>query len=353
MGAFTDRTGEKGINNQGIHMVVIDYKGCRDMTVKFEDGFVVEKVTYSNFSRGLVPNPNYKSSQVIDRTGEAIMHKASGQIMTIISYRNTKDIDVQFEDGTIVRHKSYDSFKKGIFRYHEDFSKRLGEQNVNNQGFGMKIIRYGSAHDIDIEFEDGYIVYNKLYKLFKEGAVLHPKYSRALAQLKVKSKVGDEVINSQGLHMKVIAYRTYRDIDVQFEDGYIAYNKCYEAFKFRRLQNPNYDMFGNLKNPGWIKVGCIFEDSNKFLVRVLSLDSYDCELQYQDGLRIIRSYKVVSGLKFCRSVGGDLKFCSFCYCKPCYKLNNVWYFTCTDKRGEVRILSVPEMLKEEGITPVF
>ena len=34
-------------------------------------------------------------------------------IATIITYRNYKDIDVQFEDKTIVCNRQYDAFKKG------------------------------------------------------------------------------------------------------------------------------------------------------------------------------------------------------------------------------------------------
>ena len=33
--------------------------------------------------------------------------------MIIIEYRNCNDIDIQFEDNTIIKHKSYNNFKKG------------------------------------------------------------------------------------------------------------------------------------------------------------------------------------------------------------------------------------------------
>lgn len=35
---------------------------------------------------------------------------------TIIAYRNVTDIDVQFEDGTVVEHRTYQSFKLGKIR---------------------------------------------------------------------------------------------------------------------------------------------------------------------------------------------------------------------------------------------
>ena len=49
----------------------------------------------------------------INRTGETNIAK-NEQTMTIIEYRNNNNnIDIQFEDNTIIKHKSYNNFKKG------------------------------------------------------------------------------------------------------------------------------------------------------------------------------------------------------------------------------------------------
>ena len=56
----------------------------------------------------------------IDRTGE-IRTANNGQIMTIINCRNSRDIDIKFEDGTIVKNKHYLAFLNGKI------------QNPNNQ----------------------------------------------------------------------------------------------------------------------------------------------------------------------------------------------------------------------------
>ncbi|MBP3707096.1 MAG: hypothetical protein J6J36_00565 [Clostridia bacterium] len=52
----------------------------------------------------------------IDRLGETKLNNQDLK-MTIIVYRNSSNIDVQFEDGTIAEHKSYDNFKKGKIRH--------------------------------------------------------------------------------------------------------------------------------------------------------------------------------------------------------------------------------------------
>ena len=40
----------------------------------------------------------------------------NGERMTIVRYGGARDIDVQFDDGTIVEHKQYDNFKKGSIK---------------------------------------------------------------------------------------------------------------------------------------------------------------------------------------------------------------------------------------------
>lgn len=44
---------------------------------------------------------------------------------------------------------------------------RTGEENINKQGLKMQIIRYKNVHDIDIQFEDGIIVRHTYYQYFK------------------------------------------------------------------------------------------------------------------------------------------------------------------------------------------
>ena len=39
---FTDRTGERFVNNQGSWFTVIKYEGCHDITVKFDTGYITK-----------------------------------------------------------------------------------------------------------------------------------------------------------------------------------------------------------------------------------------------------------------------------------------------------------------------
>jgi len=48
---------------------------------------------------------------------------------------------------------------------------RLGEENINSQGLHMRIIKYNSSRDIDVIFDDGLVVNDKNYGSFKRGLI--------------------------------------------------------------------------------------------------------------------------------------------------------------------------------------
>ncbi len=53
---------------------------------------------------------------------------------------------------------------------------RTGEVVVNNDGEKMRIIRYGCYADIDVQFDDGTIVEHKAYSAFKTGMIKNPMF---------------------------------------------------------------------------------------------------------------------------------------------------------------------------------
>ena len=93
------KIGEEIINNQGMKMVIIEYKKYEDITVLFEDGTIVKHRNYGNFKKGLIKNPNLKikSKLLKDRVGE-INYNKYGTKMTIIEYKNYDNITIEFDD---------------------------------------------------------------------------------------------------------------------------------------------------------------------------------------------------------------------------------------------------------------
>ena len=128
MGKFIDRTGETNVNNQGLKMEIIKYKGTHDIDILFEDGTILYSRNYKNFREGSIKNKNYKDSKSINKTGE-VNYNSHGLKMWIKEYRNSQDIDIEFEDGYIALNKNYGNFKRG---------KILNPNRASVLGVGIK-----------------------------------------------------------------------------------------------------------------------------------------------------------------------------------------------------------------------
>lgn len=106
-----------------------------------------------------------------------------GLTFTVIAYRDRKDIDVQFEDGFIIEHIRVEKINQNTLRHPEysmpkrdktPIKQRLGEVRKNSQGQNMTIIAYRGANDIDIQFDNGFIVRHTQYQLFERGTISDP-----------------------------------------------------------------------------------------------------------------------------------------------------------------------------------
>lgn len=103
-----NRINEIRVMNNGMKATIIAYRKADDIDIQFEDKTIVTNKLYRNFLKGSIRNPNLHK-------GETNLMKC-GQTAIITDYRRPKDIDIQFEDGTIVTHRQYDAFKAGVIR---------------------------------------------------------------------------------------------------------------------------------------------------------------------------------------------------------------------------------------------
>lgn len=243
------RIGEVRMQNCGLEAKIVGYRSRRDIDVQFPDGKTVEHRTYDNFKKGNILHPNIDrlKKQVDKRIGEIRLQNC-GLEAEIVGYRHTNDIDVQFSDGKTVKHRIYANFKKGKIN-HPDISinKVLGQEQTQNCGLKAKIVGYRNNIDIDVQFPDGEIVEHKTYQSFRKGYIKHPKTDKCR---KFKDKrIGETQIQNCGLEAKIVGYRNNQDIDVQFPDGEIVEHKAHKNFKQKTIGHPTlYNNFNtNIK----------------------------------------------------------------------------------------------------------
>ncbi len=169
-----------------------------------------------------------------DRVGKVNIAK-NGQKMTIIAYHRYGDIDIKFEDGTIVYHKDYSSFKKGhignpnikINYKHNKKSDRIGQSAIMNCGMKCTCIGYRNANDADFEFEDGTVV-KRTWIQFKRKTIINTSlketiFSRANESKRklIEKKLTEKVYTTKyGMTYKVKKYIDRNKVLIQFEDGY-------------------------------------------------------------------------------------------------------------------------------------
>ena len=133
MAIKTDRLGETKMMNCGMKATIVRYGRYEDIDVRFEDGSIVEHKAYSAFKKGEIANPNMKASAE-NRLGETRMMKC-GMEATIIRYGNATDIDVRFEDGKVVKHGRYGNYKTGAITHQ---SLQLSHGSKDFHGFICK-----------------------------------------------------------------------------------------------------------------------------------------------------------------------------------------------------------------------
>lgn len=169
-----NRLGETWMMNCGMEATIIRYGKYSDIDIRFEDGKVVVHKKYDQFKKGEIANPNMKASAE-NRLGETRMMNC-GMKATIIRYGGCNDIDVRFEGGTVVKDRQYKDFKKGKIA-NQNFNPRLGETQMMNCGMEATIIRYNGVRDIDVRFGDGTVVKYRTYNQFKKGEIAHQSLS--------------------------------------------------------------------------------------------------------------------------------------------------------------------------------
>jgi len=291
------------------------------------------------------------------RLGETEL-ASNGQMMTIIRYAGVNDIDVEFEDGTVVKHSAYKQFVNhelknpniqfGTYvKTKNAQTNRVGQSVISKSGLKMTIIQYANAHNVDVQFEDGIIVISKNYANFKTGSIGHPTIfengiviiefayrkgedwyyvcshadwsenkilpvkeicSEPIMTSKNKTErrtiygslVNEVGVASNGMSMTCLDDNGSKDITVEFEDGEKMYHQRRESF-----------LAGHIRHPGKIAriskrsianhIGESWYDKNGLRMTIIEYYSNsNVTIKYDDGTILTdKEYRIIKK-------GGDL-----------------------------------------------
>ncbi len=182
-----NRVGEVNYNHAGLKMTIIEYTNSGKMKVQFDDG-AITNTTYDRFRKGMPMHPNTHQNVMVGKShskktaekyiGQSIRAK-NGLMMTVIAYKNNREVTIQFEDGVIVKHQRIENFRVGEIKHPniktvDIDTSHIGETKQAFCGLDMTIVGYRGHNDIDIQFEDGYIAEHMKLCAFKLGNIGHP-----------------------------------------------------------------------------------------------------------------------------------------------------------------------------------
>lgn len=102
---FKDRTGEKFMTNQNLIVEIIKYDSYHKCTIKFEDNTVVENISLNNLRKGKIVKP-------INRVGEKYITN-EGFKVEILEYNGCYNCKILFNEKEIRENVHYSHIKNG------------------------------------------------------------------------------------------------------------------------------------------------------------------------------------------------------------------------------------------------
>ena len=141
------RIGWKSVAQNGQIITIVNYHNSLDVDVMFDDGTLVEHIQMSKFKNGEVRNPNFQKNKILSATYTA----NNGQYMRVIAYRDHYDMDVQFEDGTIVEHVQLSKLRNGEVCNPNSMLKRKDSINEFIILYYLKNYGFRKAYPVELK----------------------------------------------------------------------------------------------------------------------------------------------------------------------------------------------------------
>lgn len=219
----------------------------RDL-LKYSKKLLIENTKSNNILAVYRSNPlalvskddvvNKKSIKVYSRE----MYTVSTRIKPLQDIRKTGLVQVWYDgimngDNMLIEDKIENLSKDKRNGCIEYLNKRFTEKNDKV----VTVIAYRNYHDVDVMFEDGYIMYNVRMDRVKRGTLVHPDIKIQKAQKKPKDSnkrcnpkelyTGMKVLMRCGMYAICTEYKDSKHLTVKFEDGLIRTDIRSDHFK--------------------------------------------------------------------------------------------------------------------------
>lgn len=221
---------EKRKMSNGMIAEIIKMSSCRNIMVQFEDGAIAYNKDYRSFINGNISHPQNTSSEKKKKRLYSQKRMNNGMMAEVIEYNSCDEIRVRFDNGEITKTSWYRYSRGSValpssyVRYH------IGEKRTQNRGNEeAEIIEVIDANHITVKFKDGTFVKNRKYADFVNGAIGKPGV-QPLTRMKKNERLGMENVMKNGMSAKIVRYGSANDIDIMFSSGTLVTHKKYSNF---------------------------------------------------------------------------------------------------------------------------
>lgn len=218
---------EKKKMNNGMVAEIIKMSSCRNITVQFEDGEIVYHKCYQSFVKGNISHPKDTSLAKKNQRLNIRKQMKNGMMAEVIEYNLSNDIKVKFDNGEIVktRWERFSTGSVAVPSCYA--RNHIGDKKIQNRGNEeAEIIEVKDANHITVKFKDGTIVKDRKYEDFIHGAIGKPGIPQLRRTLK-NERLWIEKIMRNGMKAKIVRYGSANDIDIKFSNGTIVLHKTY------------------------------------------------------------------------------------------------------------------------------
>lgn len=209
---------------------IIKMSSCRNITVQFEDGAIAYNKDYRSFIDGNISHPQNTSSAKKDQRLNSRKQMKNGMMAEVFEYNSSDDIKVRFDNGEIAKTRWYRFSRGSVALPSSYVRNHIGEKRIQNRGNEeAEIIEVIDANHITVKFRDGVIVKNRKYEDFVKGAIGKPGLPPLTRTLK-NERLGMENRMKNGMSAKIVRYGSANDIDILFSNGTLVTHKTYSNF---------------------------------------------------------------------------------------------------------------------------
>lgn len=192
------------VNKQGLAVKVVEYRGRKDITVEFElDG--EQKVTAGSYIKKLLPLHSTYGKPYIGQHFPC----HDGDIVEITEMLGNSVFAVKWlSDGT-EGVKDLKSLKEGFNRHPTKNQPQIGQQFKVSGGRFVEVVKFNTATDVLVKFEDGTLA-KTTTALLTKGSIRYP--------IK-KNLTGKVFTTNSGWTCQVTDYKDAHNVNVRWQDG--------------------------------------------------------------------------------------------------------------------------------------